>query len=156
MNDPKAVSDTLGEWIEVYALSDVDLNGVTLANETSNRVTFVSSKCLAVEAGTYAVLARSADASVNGGLPPVLATFPFGLSNAAGAHALRLSLGGTLLDEVTWTWASRPGASVQLDPEWMDPVSNDDPEGFCLSPETMRYGLGDQGSPGEENVSCGW
>ncbi|WNG43574.1 lamin tail domain-containing protein [Archangium minus] len=154
MADPKAVADSSGEWVEVYALRDVDLNGVTLANEGSGRTLFGDSRCLEVRAGTYAVLARSVESAANGGLPSVLGTFSFGLSNSEGAHALRLFLNDTLLDEVSWTSAATPGVSRQLDPARRDPTRNDAAESFCLTPKDFRFGLGDWGTPGAENRPC--
>ncbi len=155
MADPGAVTDTLGEWVELYALRDVDLNGVTLANETGTRTTFESSQCLAMKAGGFAVLAHSTEATANGGLPPVLGTFSFTLGNGAGTRLLRLSQGATVLDEVTWTSAALPGVSMQLDAWLKDPARNDAPGSFCPSPEGVRYGMGDRGTPGGENRRCG-
>ncbi|WPB76219.1 lamin tail domain-containing protein [Archangium violaceum] len=154
MADPKAVADAQGEWVEVYALRDVDLNGVTLANEGSGRALLGDSRCLELKAGTHGVLARSADPSLNGGLPSVLGIFAFGLSNGQEPHALRLSLDETLLDEVSWTSAATPGVSRQLDPSRRDATRNDAPEGFCPTPKDFRFGLGDQGTPGAENRPC--
>jgi hypothetical protein len=155
MADPSAVTDTLGEWVELYALRDVDLNGVTLANETGTRTAFESAQCLALKAGSFAVLAHSTEASANGGLPPVLGTFAFALGNGAGTRLLRLSQGTAVLDEVTWTSAAVPGVSMQLDPLLKEPARNDGPGSFCLSPEGVRYGAGDRGTPGAENRRCG-
>jgi hypothetical protein len=154
MADPKAVPDTSGEWVEVYALRDVDLNGVTLANEGSGGATFDDSKCLSLRAGTYGVIARSGDASANGGLPSVWGTFSFGLGNGQEPHALRLLLGDTLIDEVTWTSAAAPGVSRQLDPARKDAARNDAPDAFCLTPEGVSYNAVDRGTPGAENRPC--
>ena len=155
MADPKASADSVGEWVEVYAVRDVDLNGVSLTNEGNGRALLEgASKCLELRAGTFGVLARSAEPSVNGGLPPVLGTFGFGLSNTAEAHALRLSLNGTLLDEVKWTCAPVAGVSRQLDPAKKDALGNDAAESFCLTPEGVGYGSGDRGTPGAENRPC--
>ena len=155
MADPKASSDSVGEWVEVYALRDVDLNGVSLTNEGTGRALLEGSpRCLELRAGTFGVLARSAEPSVNGGLPPVLGTFAFGLSNTAEAHALRLSLEGTVLDEVRWTGAPVSGVSRQLDPAKKDALHNDAAESFCLTPEGVGYGSGDRGTPGAENRPC--
>jgi Lamin Tail Domain len=154
MADPKAVSDTLGEWVEVYAVRDVDLNGVLLANEGSGRAPLEGPRCLALKGGTHAVLARGTDSSTNGGLPPVLGSFSFGLGNSAGTHTLRLLLEGVLLDEVTWTSAALPGVSRQLEPSRKDPSLNDAEGSFCPTPEGVRYNAVDRGTPGAENRPC--
>lgn len=153
MADPQAVADATGEWVEVLALRDVDLNGVTLSNESGSTL-LSSSLCLSMRAGGRAVLARSEDVSLNGGLPAVLGTFSFNLANSAGNRLLRLAVGGRVLDMVTWTAAAVPGAASQLAPAWSDPVSNDAPGSFCPAPEGSRYGLGDRGTPGMENRPC--
>ncbi|MFL5320673.1 MAG: hypothetical protein ACJ790_13510, partial [Myxococcaceae bacterium] len=81
MPDPNFVSDTTGEWFEVYVPGDVDLNGVKLGNETTSSTTLSSPACIHPVAGSYVLFAKNADSSVNGGLPPVLSTFGFSLSN---------------------------------------------------------------------------
>lgn len=155
MADPKAVSDSVGEWVEVYALRDVDLNGVSLTNEGNGRALLDGApKCLELRAGTFGVLARTAEPSTNGGLPSVLGTFAFGLSNSDEDHALRLSLNGTLLDEVRWKGAPVAGVSRQLDPSRKDALRNDDAESFCPTPEGFGYSSGDRGTPGAENRPC--
>jgi hypothetical protein len=154
MADPSAVADAAGEWVEVLALRDVDLNGVQLANEGSGRATLEAALCLSVRAGAYAVLARGGDSAANGGLPPVLATFGFNLANGAGSRALRLTWEGMLLDEVKFTTAALPGVSQQLEPSRRLPSQNDAPESFCPTPTGVRYGAGDRGTPGLENRPC--
>ncbi|MFP2903914.1 lamin tail domain-containing protein [Pyxidicoccus sp. 3LFB2] len=154
MADPSAVADATGEWVEVLALRDVDLNGVTLSNGNGGSAVLMSTLCLSLKAGGRAVIARSDDVSLNGGLPLVLGTFAFNLANSAGAHGLRLSVDGRLLDAVTWTAAAVPGVSSQVDPARSDPARNDLTGSFCPAPSTARYGRGDRGTPGMENRPC--
>ena len=154
MADPKAVPDTSGEWVEVYALRDVDLNGVTLANEGSGGATFDDSKCLSLRAGTYGVLARSGDARPTGdclrcGGPSRSAWETVGSRTRSGC-----SSGNALIDEVTWTSAAAPGVSRQLDPAREDAARNDAPDAFCLTPEGVSYSAVDRGTPGAENRPC--
>ena len=154
MADPSAVADAMGEWVEVLALRDVDLNGVILSNGSGNSAVLVSTLCLSLKAGGRAVLARSEDVSLNGGLPAVVGTFAFNLPNNAGNHVLRLAVEGRLLDAVTWTAAAVPGVSSQADPTRSDPVRNDLAGSFCPALPITRYGLGDRGTPGVENRPC--
>jgi hypothetical protein len=155
MVDPKAVSDAAGEWVEVYALRDVDLNGVTLSDQVSGGVPLGGGACLELRGGSYGVFARGDVPKDNGGLPSVLGTFAFGLSNSSGAHALRLTLKDVLLDEVTWTRAATPGVSSQLDSSKKDSLRNDEETSFCLTPEGVGYNQMDRGTPGMENRPCG-
>ncbi|HYO57257.1 hypothetical protein [Archangium sp.] len=154
MANPKAAEDARGEWMEVYARRDVDLNGVTLENEGSGRAPLGGEHCLELRAGTFGVLARSSVSSLNGGLPPVLGTFSLGLGNSAEAHALRLTLNGVLLDGISWTSAPVSGVSSQLAPSLMDPIRNDVESSFCPTPAGATYGAGDRGTPGTENRPC--
>lgn len=154
MADPSAVADATGEWVEVLALRDVDLNGVSLSNESGSSTALASTLCLSLKAGGRAVLARSEDVSVNGGLPAVLGTFSFNLANTAGSRMLRLSVEGRLLDAVSWTTAAVPGVSSQVDPSRSDSTRNDLAGSFCPAPVGARYGLGDRGTPGVENRPC--
>lgn len=154
MADPSAVADSVGEWVEVLATREVDLNGVTLMNEGGANTVLDATLCLSLKAGTRGVLARSTETALNGGLPSVLATFSFNLSNAAGNHSLRLALGSRMLDTITWTSAATSGVSWQVSPMSSDPQRNDVPGSFCLAPASARYGLGDRGTPGLENRSC--
>ncbi|WP_308471954.1 hypothetical protein [Myxococcus landrumensis] len=154
MADPAAVADGMGEWLEVLALREVDLNGVTLTNEGGASTTLDAALCLSLRAGSRGVLARQADTSLNGGLPSVLATFNFNLANSAGSRSLRLGVEGQVLDTITWTHAATPGVSWQVDPASSDPWRNDVSGSFCLSPSGARYGLGDRGTPGLENRAC--
>lgn len=143
--DPRATPDSLGEWVEVYAYRDFDLNGLTLSTESAS-TTLQSSQCLSVRAGSFALLARSSKPEENGGLPAVLATLSIGLPNGSGEHLLRLEAEGQVLEELTWAGSAPSGVAWQLDLE--DMVS------YCLAPEEARYGAGDRGSPGEENPPC--
>ena len=68
MAAPKAANDSVGEWFEVQATDELDLNGVVVATSTGIS-TLESQACLHVFAGQYAIIARSADPFVNGGLP---------------------------------------------------------------------------------------
>ncbi|MFY2556080.1 hypothetical protein ACN469_00395 [Corallococcus terminator] len=154
MADPSAVADSVGEWVEVLAPREVDLNGVTLMNEGGANTVLDAALCLSLKAGARGVLARSAETALNGGLPSVLATFSFNLPNAAGNHSLRLALGGRMLDAITWTNAATSGVSWQVSPASSDPQRNDAPGSFCLAPASARYGLGDRGTPGLENRAC--
>ncbi|HEX8434515.1 hypothetical protein [Archangium sp.] len=154
MVDPKLVLDTEGEWVEVYAQRDVDLNGVTLSDEGGRGVPLEGEPCRELRAGTYGVLARGDVPKANGGVSSVVGTFAFGLSNSSGAHALRLTLKDMLLDEVTWTRAATPGVSWQLAPSRRDSLRNDEETNFCPTPEGVGYNAVDRGTPGAENRPC--
>ena len=150
MASPARAPDAVGEWIELVALADVDLNGLAIdrASDTAPPEPIDPPQCLHVAAGSYAILARSADAAVNGELPPPIATFDLALPTAGD---VRLLAGSTVIDAITWPHASS-GAALQLDPSATDAQSNDDPANFCDA--TTPYGLGDLGTPAAPNLAC--
>ncbi|MBI3184988.1 MAG: lamin tail domain-containing protein [Myxococcales bacterium] len=148
MPDPKAVTDTNGEWFEVLVRADVDLNGLELSNGSSKSVVSAE-KCLRVPTGTYAVFARQGDGGVNGGLAEVAGTFTFGLVNSGGQIAVRVGDAG--VDQISYG-AAQSGVASQLDPAKLDAAANDDPAAFC--PATQTYGAGDKGTPGAPNSAC--
>lgn len=156
MATPRAVSDTLGEWFEVYATTDVDLNGLTIATSTS-RTTLSSSDCLSVRAQSYNLLSRSGDSFVNGGLPAARTTYSLSLSSAN--ERLRLLRGDAGIDEASF-FASERGVSWQLDPALLanpDEVRsslNDQPSAFCKASMAWPDGGGDFGTPGAFNAGC--
>lgn len=150
MPNPSAVGDTDGEWFELYAAGDFDLNGLELgrvAGEVDDTIS--ATECLSVSAGDYVVLARNPDAATNGNLPQVDFEFGFSIPNSSGS--LFIGRGGELLDEVTYT-GSNDGASTSLHPDRFDPVENDDEGSWCVAVDA--YGDGDLGTPGADNVAC--
>ncbi len=157
MPDPTQVSDATGEWFEIQAMKSVDLNGVALdrGGDAAPPMTLGGTECIHMSPGDYAVLAKTADAASNGGLPAasVLGTFSFAL--VAGTPTtpgdVRLLNGTTVIDAITWP-GSTNGKALQLAPGAIDAISNDDPSNFCDA--TAPYGLGDLGTPGAANGSC--
>jgi len=148
MPDPSKAADDHGEWFELTVLRDVDLNGLEIGATPGNvRVTIEDPACRRRAAGSRLVFAR-ADAD-NGGLPPLETTFGFGLSNGGGS--LSVGVAGHVLDQISWTNAPG-GASLQVDPDLIDDIANDDAASWC--PGSRPYGLGDKGTPGGENDPC--
>jgi hypothetical protein len=154
MADPQAVGDTVGEWIELYTTGDFDLNGLELGKFPPTIAHTVSSvTCLPARAGSYVVLARSADPTMNGGLPRVDAVMTMSMSNS-GAQGIFVGYRGEVLDAITYSTSSA-GASTSLDPTKRNAVDNDDPANWCRTPAGTTYGVGDRGTPGAANPSCG-
>jgi hypothetical protein len=144
MADPVAVADASGEWFELLASADVDLNGLELGTRPPVvKTTLASPACLHVAAGTRLVLARSDDARANGGLPRVDFGFDFALANGGASAGLFVGVAGTLLDTLVWT-STTAGASTQRDGAGQ----------MCPTPAGSTYGAGDRGTPGAENLAC--
>ncbi|MCY1069849.1 lamin tail domain-containing protein [Nannocystis sp. RBIL2] len=159
MANPKLVGDTEGEWFELLADADFDLNGLELGKVwdpyTVGDFVPVAGDCLEVKAGDSVLIARSADAAVNGGLPAPRFVTKLSLGNSNGG--LFVGHGGVELDHVAYATTS-DGASTQLSlaaitPGALDVAVNDDPANFCTA--AALYNASDKGSPGAQNVACG-
>jgi hypothetical protein len=145
-----SVADDVGEWFELYAGVDVDLNGLEIGKEPGTVLFELKARnCLRVTAGSHALLARSADPGINGGMDNVTAEFDLGLTN--GESSLFVGIDGVVLDAITWM-SSTQGAATSLDPGSRNPTANDDPLNWC--PATAPYGAGDLGTPGAANPNC--
>jgi hypothetical protein len=151
MANPNVVTDTDGEWFEILATRDVDLNGLELGRTPPTvDVTVNATTCLRVTAGSHVLLARNADMLQNGGLPTVDHVVSISLVNTNGS--LFAGHAGAVLDQVTWTNVTA-GASTSLDPDFSNPTDNDLPTSFC--PGAAPYGTGTNlGSPRAANPQC--
>ncbi|PCC67752.1 hypothetical protein SAMN02745121_02388 [Nannocystis exedens] len=159
MANPSLVGDTEGEWFELFADADFDLNGLELGKVwdpyTVGDVVPSAGDCLEVKAGDSVLIARSADPAVNGGLPAPRFVTKLSLGNSNGG--LFVGHGGAELDHVAYASTS-DGDSTQLSlelitPGALDVAVNDDPANLCFA--DALYNAADKGSPGAQNVSCG-
>lgn len=153
MSNPGAVSDTVGEWFEVKALNDVDLNGMNVdrADDSTAAETITSPSCVHLDSGQYGIFVKNVDMAMNGGLPaaPILGTFKFALTASGN---IQLLLGGGLIDAVAFTTPELSGKSRQLDPDLTNSIANDTESNFCAG--TTAFGAGDLGTPGAANAQC--
>ena len=155
MNDSDQVSDTVGEWIELYntTSSDIDLNGWSLKDDGSNDYPF--SESLIVPANSYFVIGRGPNDASNGG---VNLDFSYGnnytLGNGADEIVL-LSPTAVEIDRINYGINDfpdgGPGFSISLDPNNIFD-DNNVPANWCLS--TSTFGDGDKGTPGAVNDAC--
>jgi hypothetical protein len=146
--DPKTLSDTDGEWVELYnpGSEPLELAGCRLGGAVGEGNAIASS--LVAAPGAYVTLARTAAA----GFTPS-AVLSFSLTNTA--DTLVLSCGGVLIDQVSYDRSAgfplAAGVSAALDPAALDATSNDSPAAWCLATES--YGP-EQGTPGTANAAC--
>ncbi len=150
--DSAAVSDTVGEWIELTNTGTelIDVKGWTLRDDDFDTHTIATS--LVLKPGLSVVLGRETSTRINGGAPVNYsygADFPL----VNGADEINL-LDATLVpvDRVTWTETrplpARSGASAALRDLASD---NAAPENWCTSITT--YGTrGELGTPGLPNA----
>jgi hypothetical protein len=150
--NPAVVSDSNGEWFEVYNLNicDIDVDGLVISDLGSD--TFTVSGTVVIGAGDYLVFGSNGDLAYNDGVTIDFEYSGFYLSNSS--DELVLSNASYELDAVAWdsTWGVSSGYSMQLDPSQWDSASNDDPAAWCLA--TIAYGTSNAGSPGDDNEVC--
>ncbi|KAB2901999.1 MAG: lamin tail domain-containing protein [Kofleriaceae bacterium] len=118
--DPVIVTDAVGEWFELRATADVDLNGLQGGGATLGATPLIPAggDCVRLTTGSLAVFARTTGAG--NGLPASVtpaATFPFGLG-ANDAGSFQIGIDGTNLATATWTMnasTTSAGSSWQVD-----------------------------------------
>ena len=124
MPDPSNVSDATGEWFELRATADVDLNGLQAGNATLGTAPLVpaSGNCVRVATGGFALFARTSAANGLPLTPPLTGTFTFGLTN--GASSFQIGVGGANLATATWASTSVAGSSWMLDSDGTQCTAN--------------------------------
>ncbi len=154
MKNPDAVSDTDGEWFEVYNNTSfaMDLFGLEVTDLGTNAFTVLQS--VIVAPGDHAVLVKNGDPLVNGGIyPDYTWTATFDIAN--GDDEIVLTFDGQELDRVVYDdpdWPDDAGAAMSLDPTIVGPTANDDFANWCNA--STAYGDGDLGTPGDANPTC--
>ncbi|ODS41261.1 hypothetical protein BEH94_04350 [Candidatus Altiarchaeales archaeon WOR_SM1_SCG] len=155
MMDPAVVTDTNGEYVELYNSGNktYNLQGLILKDNGSNSHTISSSLLIAPE--SYIVLCKNDNSSENGGFTCDYQYSGFMLSNTPDDEVILEMQNSTVIDEVWYnsSWPFASGSSMNLDPGKFDAVLNDDPANWCES--TSAFGDGDKGTPGSANDDCG-
>ena len=147
MPDPAAVSDSYGEWFEIYNTSDssINLNGWVLKDAGNDEHIIVNDTMpVLIESGEYFVLARNGDETSNGGLNADYVYSGFNLSNSEDEIILTDSL-GAIVDEVHYSnnWNFDSGVSMETHSADLD---NNLAGNWYAA--TVQYGDGDYGTPG--------
>lgn len=157
MQDPDAVSDTNGEYFELYNTTDIaiDIDGWTIKDLGSNSHIINNGGPLNVSAGGYVVLGKNADTMTNGG---ATVDYAYGSGMVLGNSDDEIILetpGAIIIDQVNYDGATFPdptGVSMNLDVSKYDATDNDSGANWCES--TIAFGAGDLGSPGSSNEKC--
>ena len=160
MKDPSHVSDTRGEWIEIYNPMPWRLNieGWSLGDDDGpEHVIDNGGAGVYVRPGEYFVLAREADPTLNGGVNVDYVYTGVSLGNGADEIVLRRRNGLTA-DRVAYDdgvlWPDQSGQSIGLDPLLLDASANDDGGSWCHATSTFAGGNPDTGTPGAANDPC--
>ena len=143
MTNPASVSDTTGEWFELYnpTLEPVDLQGIVLSDNGSNSHTISTSSSLLIEPGDYFVMARNGDTSVNGGVNADYIYSNFSLGNTADQIIFSNAITELLRLDYTSGFGTA-GISVEITGLPMNELN------YALTEGSLTYGLGDIGTPG--------
>lgn len=158
MQNPAAVSDTNGEYFELYntTTSDIDINEWIIKDLGSNSHVINNGGPLLVPANGYTILAKNSDAMANGGLT---ADYAYGSGMTLGNSDDEIILetpAAVIIDQVNYdggtSFPNPTGASMNLDPTSYTMLDNDDGANWCAA--TFTYGDGDFGSPGSNNETC--
>jgi hypothetical protein len=153
MQNPKAVVDTYGEWVELFNTTDhpVDLNGWTLRDEGSDLHQINSGGPLWLAPGGYVILGRNADPLANGGVAVDYAYRAFTLGNTDDEVILLDAL-GTEVDRIAYdggvTFPNPDGASMALISPALDNALG---RNWRASVSAWSGSAGDLGSPGVAN-----
>lgn len=148
MADPNTLSDTAGEWFELYNPTSTtwDLEGCVLEDLGIDAHTINAPVVIGPMA--HATLARSASPGfgpdyVYGG------TFPL----ANGGDEIIVTCGGIEIAQIVYS-STTPGVSKSLLRSKMDEVANDDDASWCSSQASYNGDTGTPGAPNEFDLSC--
>lgn len=163
MGDPDAVSDSTGEWVELYNTTSSKLSLFSLVFEDSETGRASDAYTIMnwnaeIPAGGYAVLVRSTDTAQNGGIQGAYNYNGGHLKNSPSGMTLRLvRQNGTVVDEAYYGEPTT-GESQQLSFDKYaqgasNPAGNNDSSTNWCAP-TSTYSSGDKGTPGSDNRTC--
>lgn len=160
MKDPSFVTDTKGEWIEVYNAAPwrVNLEGCVLTDDSgSQHVISNGGAGVRFMPGRYLVLGNNADNTTNGGVHVDYAYSGFGLGNAADQIILSRA-NGSVLDRVDYddgvAWPDSGGRSISVKLAARDQLQNDLGANWCHSSAALSVTNPDTGTPGADNDAC--
>ncbi|MCL2013067.1 MAG: lamin tail domain-containing protein [Cystobacterineae bacterium] len=147
------LTEAEAEWVELWALEEVDLNGLELRT-LSRSQKINADNCLSVEANSYFLLVRSASEQNNGCLEAdgLLTLSLPNSSPESDRKSLTLLAGEEVVDTVTYTTAPK-ARSFQRSPTTLE---------WCYLPthslaiyDMCRGELsGNRGTPRAENLPC--
>ncbi len=153
MYNPDTLSDTEGEWIEIYNASDadIDLQNIVITRP-ANGAEHVINEQVIMAPGTYAVLSRTASAVDN---PDYVYGSSISLLNSGDEISIR-NTSGTTICTIDYGAAGFPGGiagcSIQLSGNHLNIGDATSGANWCNS--TTLYSTGDYGTPAIENLEC--
>jgi len=148
MANPSAVSDSNGEWFEIYNTTsqNIELNHLIIRDSGSNSHTLNSAFTLNIGSGEYFVLGNNGNTAENGGYLADYVYSSFTLANSN--DDIILEIDGIEIFSLNYTSTSgfgTAGISMELAALTDFPASAND---YQFTPNTLTYGDGDLGTPG--------
>ena len=141
MANPLAVSDTRGEWFELFnpTAENINLSGLLLSDDGSNSHTISSTTDLLINSGSYFVMARNGDSALNGGFTADYVYSSFSLGNTQD-QIIFSDISGELLRLDYGNGFAPSGSSMELIDAIMLPSN--------YAATGTSFGSGDLGTPG--------
>lgn len=145
MANPSSVSDTNGEWFELFNTSatSININGFTISDNGNNSHQITNGSSLLIAPGAYLVLGRNGDITNNGGYVADYVYTNFTLSNMLD----QIVISSNNTDIVRLSYSGLPFGVNGVSAELVNQLINPDETHYQLS-QDQQYGLGDIGSPG--------
>jgi len=147
MPNPAQVSDTYGEWLEIYNNDTItiDLTGWVLKDigNDYHQIEVENGKVI-IDPGEYLVMGRSADTLLNGGYYADYEYSNVFFSNAED-QVILLDADQQIVDEVDYTNAFPYGSGVSM---YLTDMNLDNNLAGSWKASTTPYGKGDKGTPG--------
>lgn len=147
MVNPSAVSDSYGEWFEIYNHDSISINlsGWQIADGDNDLHEIISPEDqFFISPDEYLVFGRNADSNINGGYSADYEYSGFQLSNSEDEIKI-IDSDGLIVDEVEYnsSFPFSSGASMYL-----KNINFDNAVDTSWAMSDMEYGLGDLGTPG--------
>lgn len=165
MQNPSAVSDTNGEWLEIYNTTGATINidGWTLKDDGADSHVINNGGTLNVASGSYVVLCRNGNSSTNGGVTCDYTYSGFLLSNGDDEVVLQEDAGTQQeIARVAYdggpTFPDPTGASMVYVPSTKPPAAGyfaDNQLAAQWGTSTSSFESGDLGTPGARNDQGG-
>jgi hypothetical protein len=153
MQNPSVVSDNNGEYMEFYNTTDhnIDINGWTVRDNGSDSFIVNNGGSLIISSYGYLVIGNDGNSGTNGGYT---CDYEYsGMYLANGDDEVILEYTGVIIDSVYYDggalFPDPTGASMELDPAFMNYVDNDNGANWYTA--HTAFGDGDCGSPGSAN-----
>lgn len=148
MANPNAVSDSNGEWFEIFNASanSIDLNGLTISDDDSNSHTINAGGSLFITPGEYFVLGNNGNITSNGGYFANYVYSGFSLSNSSDQLIIQENNFEIARLEYTGSPFGVSGFSAEI----LNQTINPDQTAYGTTPNELafQYGDGDFGTPG--------